>query len=153
MQQALVMPDRKQDGAAWVIRTRLHNVSCAVNALTGFATASLKEDCFGILQLTDPTLGTILQAILSLQLVLERHLRSTASTGSRRYAHRSGRGRARLSFTDINLFAKFSKSNERVSNPARLEARQLAAVSSVDDQKGLPRRGLNPGFLSESQVT
>ena len=92
VQQALVMPDRKQDGAAWVIRTRLHNVSCAINALTGFATASLKEDRYGILQLTDPSLGTILQAILSLQLVLERHLRSTASTGSRRYASSSGKG-------------------------------------------------------------
>ncbi len=86
VQQALVMPDRKQDVAAWIIRSRFQNVSCAVRALTGFALTSLKEDGFGILQLTDPTLGAVVQAILSLQLVLERHLRSTASTGSRRHA-------------------------------------------------------------------
>ena len=100
MQQALVMPDRKQDVAAWVIRSRLQNVTHAVNALTGFATASLSEDRYGILQLTDPTLGTVVQAILSLQLVLERHLRSTASTGSRRYGQSPETGRL-LAFSGL----------------------------------------------------
>ena len=131
------MPDRKQDGAAWVIRTRLHKVSCAINALTGFATASLEEDRFGILQLTDPTLGTILQAILSLQLVLERHLRSTASTGSRRYASSPGRGMSHLprnSRRAPELKVKGTSKFARVWPP-------------FPPGKKSPSPGIEPGFL------
>ena len=89
-----MVPDRQQDVAAWLIRSRYHKASWSICTLADFATASLEEDRYGILQLTEPGLGTIVQAILSLQLVLQRHLRSTASTGSRRNARHTETGAA-----------------------------------------------------------
>ena len=59
--QAVVVPDRQQGAAAWQIRTRYQRVAWAVRALTGFAAASREEDRFGVLQLTEPRLGAVVQ--------------------------------------------------------------------------------------------
>ena len=63
--QALVAPGRQRlrstVKAAWLLRSRLQAVTWSVRALAGFAAVSLQEDRLGLLQLTEPTLGSVLQ--------------------------------------------------------------------------------------------
>ena len=83
MQPVVVTPDRQQAAAAWQLRARYQKTAWAVRTLAGFAAASLDEDRLGVLQLTEPTLGAVAQAILSLLLALQAHQRTIASTRRR----------------------------------------------------------------------
>ena len=81
---ALILPDRNQDVAAWQIRSSYQQAVWAIHVLTGFAVASLTEDRYGLLQLTEPGLGAAVQSILGLLLAVQQHLRAAASSGRRR---------------------------------------------------------------------
>lgn len=84
MQPALKAADRHQDAAAWAVRDRFQHVAWAVRALAGFSATSLTEDRHGVLQLTEPGLGAAAQAILSLLLALQQHVKAAVTVGGRR---------------------------------------------------------------------
>ena len=83
VQPVVVMPDRQQAAAAWQLRTRYQKTAWAVRSLAGFSAASAEEDGLGVLQLTEPTLGTVARAVLSLLLALQTHQRTATSTRRR----------------------------------------------------------------------
>lgn len=74
LQQSLSVSDRSSDISAWQIRARYQNISFSLKALTGFCIASKSEDQYGILQLTEPGLASILASILSLELAISSYL-------------------------------------------------------------------------------
>ncbi|KAL4434686.1 hypothetical protein ABPG77_002809 [Micractinium sp. CCAP 211/92] len=64
----------------------------AANALAGFACASLQEDRFGILQLTQPCLGDVLLCLLSALGAAQQLVRSSASLAPRQISLGPWRG-------------------------------------------------------------
>lgn len=85
LQPAAVRHDTHHEAAAWQIACQNQRVSLAVRALAGLAAASKKEDQYGVVQLSHPSLGTVLQRLLSLLLALQQHLRTGASHGRRHH--------------------------------------------------------------------
>lgn len=64
-----------QDIALWHLQSRYYRVCWCVRSLSGLAAASLKEDTYGVAQLSRPNLGDVVVCLLGVVKVLEQHIK------------------------------------------------------------------------------
>jgi hypothetical protein len=84
---------RDADVAEWALRGRFYRAAWCLRALAGLAAASLREDTFGVAQLSSPGLGDAVAGLLAAAGVLQAHVRAAAvrgGDGGRRVASGAG---------------------------------------------------------------
>lgn len=78
--------------ALLALRSACPRAVLAANALAGFACASLTEDRYGVLQLTQPSLGDVLLCLLSALGAAQQMMRTSASLAARQLSLGPWRG-------------------------------------------------------------
>lgn len=78
----------------WWLASHCHDVRLAVESLAALIAASRREDTYGALRLSQPTLGSVVAALASLQLALQQLLRWSYSVPERRLLLALGTARA-----------------------------------------------------------
>lgn len=78
---------KQQVLAAWHVQSRLHRTAWCLRALAALLCASFKEDRYGVVQLCEPSLPTVLAALLSARLVLQQYARYVGSAAGQQQHH------------------------------------------------------------------
>lgn len=78
----------------WWLGSHSHDVRLAVESLAALVAASRREDTYGALRLTQPSLGSVVAALAALQLALQQLLRWSYSVPDRQLLLGLGAARA-----------------------------------------------------------
>eukprot|EP00884_Botryococcus_braunii_P015231 jgi/Botrbrau1/2391/Bobra.0395s0023.1 len=74
---------RSQEEAAWLVAAQYQRIAYSLRALSALTAASRREDHFGVVQLSEPSLATVLGSLTSALLVLQHYLPHSTSISRR----------------------------------------------------------------------